>query len=72
MLLIEFNSDMDYEDFIVLLDEHTSPRVGNRDDLEVRMEKDDLMEALGAENDVAIIGELYSRYGGAVKDWGEY
>lgn len=69
-MLIKFTSDMDFVDFLEdLEDRDVVPTEANRDELEVKVDQDDLLETLSVESEEALATEVATLYGGTIEDW---
>lgn len=68
-MLIEFTSQMDYADFLEFLEDKDTPCTGNRDELQVTVEKEDLLGAMEIDSEIGLEGELTMLYGGKIEDW---
>lgn len=70
-MLISFTSDMDYVDFTDHLEERGADYTGDRDEREVKIEKEDLLGAMEMDSEIGLEGELTMLYGGKIEDWHE-
>ncbi len=70
-MLVKFNSDMDYVDFLEeLKDLDVVSTDTNRDELEVKVDKDDLLRALEV-SEAGLEVEMATLYGGNIEDWND-
>lgn len=70
-MLIEFNSDTDYVEFLEFLEDGDTTCTGNRDELQVTVGKEDLLGAMEMDSEIGLEGELTMLYGGKIEDWHE-
>jgi hypothetical protein len=69
-MLIKFTSQMDYDDFLEGLDDLDVVSVStNQDELEVKVNKDDILGALESVAESGLETELYHLYGAKIEDW---